>query len=87
MKKRRIEITAFRRTVTVSAGGPAGGPEEPAPQGPDPAHAPADDFPARPKRADLLEAVLSSIDPESSPDLGHFIEVVKSHDDGGNNEN
>jgi hypothetical protein len=80
-KKRRIEITAFRRTVTVSAAGPACGPEEP-PQGPDPAQAPA-----QPKQADLLEAVLSSIDAESSPDLEHFIEVVASHDDGGDNEN
>jgi hypothetical protein len=86
-KKRRIEITAFRRTVTVSAGSSAGGPEEPAPQGRDPADAPGDDFPARPKQADLLKAALSSIDTESSPDLEHLIEVVASHDGGEDNEN
>jgi hypothetical protein len=86
-KKRRIEITAFRRTVTVSAGAPAAGPEEAAPQGRDPAHAPADDSAAQPKQAELLETALSSIGAESSPDLEHLIEVVASHDDGEDNEN
>jgi hypothetical protein len=81
-KKRRIEITAFRRTLTVSASGHPAGPQQEAPQSLDSRPGSADDPLAQPKQADLAEAVLSSIDTESSTDLEHLIEVVADHDDG-----
>jgi hypothetical protein len=115
-KKRRIEITAFRRTVTISGKESAAGPEKELPEGVDDrpptgedpvahgrpsagegtggaiSHAASGEdasltkFPL--EQPDLLEALLSYIDTESSPDMEHLIEVVGSSDeDGGDNEN
>ena len=75
-KKRRIEITAFRRTVTISAGPPAATPGKEAPQCLDSKPCPADDPLAQLKQADLVEAILSSIDDGRSPELEHLIEAL-----------
>jgi hypothetical protein len=84
-KKRRIEITAFRRTVTVAAGGPgAEAPPRPrGPQGLDSGPRSADDPPAHLNQADLVEAVLSTIDAGRSPELEHLIETLIVSDGGG----
>ena len=87
-KTRRIEITAFRRTVTAAAAGPPASQQEQAPPTPEDGrrlvdgHA-ADISQSQSKPAEVVEAVLSSIDAESSPDFDHLIEVVESHDEGG----
>ena len=68
-KKRRIEITAFRRTVTVYSSGSAAGPGKDAPLSPDCVPGSADNASAQLKPTDLLEAELSSIDDGSSTEL------------------
>jgi hypothetical protein len=114
-KKRRIEITAFRRTVTISGKESAAGPEKELPEGLDDrlptgeepvahgrpsagegtggaiSHAAAGEDASLTKlpleQPDLLEALLSYIDSESSPDLEHLIEIAATDEDGGDNEN
>jgi hypothetical protein len=77
-KKRRIEITAFRRTVTIAGREPAVSQEKEAPQTLDCGPRPADDSQAQRQQADLVEAVLSHLGDEPSPDLEHLIDAVAS---------
>jgi hypothetical protein len=69
--KRRIEITAFRRTITTSTGWPVDEATHDPDSGPDS----ADDPPAQLNQAVLVEGVLSRID-AGSPELEHLIEAL-----------
>jgi hypothetical protein len=75
-KTRRIEITAFRRTVTVSARGPTAGPGEAADHRLGSTPCSEDRTPPHLRQADLVDAVLASIVDTRTPVAEHVIEAM-----------
>ena len=82
-KTRRIEITAFRRTTTLSADEPDARLTERVPESQNGELSFADDCSARGEQVDVVEAILSSADNVRSPELTRLIEaLVVSNGDG-----
>ena len=79
----RIEIAAFRRTITVSGGEPDARGSERVPQGQDGGPHAADDYSAEDKQIDVVQAIRSSADNVRAPELTRLIEaLVVSKGDG-----